>query len=247
MMQLVLVACLAAVAKAVPSVNGTASNEAWCIGASLTHAEVGALSVPAGKHFRGAFRDITLWLEDSLSAEDAAVCERFDKHVEGNDGLWVIEYDHNELMVKERVRILELGVEIKAHHGKTLIVGGGMEASEKLGYDACGSEQDKSFISVPSRDVVGPKPMLASLKNKYKELLKEKRPLNLELLEFISEAQLTDMITRLQAYDSRNSFAGDNGLNQAADVSKKYEFCTKNDELCIKNEKLCIETGKCAF
>eukprot|EP01048_Picozoa_sp_COSAG05_P013850 COSAG05_NODE_1513_length_4667_cov_51.337785_6_plen_249_part_00 len=49
----------------------------------------------------------------------------------------------------------------------------------------------------------------------YAEQLKEARPLNLELLEFISEQELEDRISFLQDYESRNSFSGDNGLNQA--------------------------------
>eukprot|EP01043_Picozoa_sp_COSAG02_P054699 COSAG02_NODE_6233_length_3709_cov_65.198892_4_plen_346_part_00 len=172
-----------------------------------------------GKHFRGAYRDFSLWIEDEqlTGTADGEACEQFgERHRHGNDGLWVIEYDEEELMAKERARMVEIGVDVKAEYKKTLIVSGGEEAAAKLGYDACGSEEDKSFISVPPRDVRGPQPMPAATKARYKQLLKEKHAINLDLLEFISEAQLTEMISQLQDYTSRNSFAGDNGLNQAA-------------------------------
>jgi hypothetical protein len=212
------VSTLLGVVAAVPHhVNSTHRPESWCMGSPLTHQEVSEMSAPLGRHFRGAYRDFTLWVEDDgLVAEADSGCERFGPHVEGNDGLWVIEYDEDELMVKERARMAKLDITIKAEHKKTIVVAGGEKAADILGYDACGSEEDKSFISVPSRDVRGPKAMPAATKARYKEMLKEPKQLNLDLLEFISEAQLTDMITTLQAYQSRNSFSGDNGLNQAA-------------------------------
>ena len=187
------------------------------MGPPLSHEEMSALEVEAGgRHFRGGYRDFSLWItEDELV--DSGACEGFgEAHRHGNDGLWVIEYDEEELMLKERARMLEIGVEVKAQHKKTLIVSGGEEAADKLGYDACGSEEDKSFISVSPRDVRGPRPMAAATKAQYKQRLQQKEAINLDLLSFISEEQLEDTISRLQEYVSRNSFSQDNGLNQAA-------------------------------
>ena len=88
-------------------------------------------------------------------------------------------------------------------------IGGGEKAADKLGYDACGAEDKKSFISVPSRDVSGPRKMAATTKAYYQEQLKEKRQLNLDLLEFISEEELTAMATEQMRRNASNDLDAD--------------------------------------
>lgn len=46
----------------------------------------------------------------------------------------------------------------------TVVVGGGESVGDTLGYDACGMETDKRFISVPSHAVHGPPAMTAETK-----------------------------------------------------------------------------------
>eukprot|EP01045_Picozoa_sp_COSAG04_P045448 COSAG04_NODE_15936_length_515_cov_0.877404_1_plen_134_part_01 len=51
----------------------------------------GGVRARGGAGFRGAFRDMTLWVE--RREERLHRCEVFGRHEHGNDGLWVIEYD----------------------------------------------------------------------------------------------------------------------------------------------------------
>jgi hypothetical protein len=218
MLKTLLGAALVGAAAAVPvNTTGGGVPYSWCFGAPLE--EGTAVAARQGAEFRGSFRDFTLWLEDGRLRD--ASCTRFARHKLGNDGMWVIEYDDEPLMLTERARMAEIGIAVLATRGKSLIVGGGEKAADKLGYDACGAEDKKSFISVPSRDVSGPRKMAATTKAYYQEQLKEKRQLNLDLLEFISEEELTASISHMQDYESRNSFAGDNGLNQAVEWAEQ--------------------------
>ena len=53
------------------------------MGSPLTHQEVSEMSAPLGRHFRGAYRDFTLWVvDDGLVAEADSGCERFGPHVD---------------------------------------------------------------------------------------------------------------------------------------------------------------------
>lgn len=221
-MKSAIFAGLAACATAIPANNASSAvrTSSWCFGAPLEEREGAPLVARReGKEFRGGFRDFTLWLEDSRLRD--ASCQRFgQEHTEGNDGLWVIEYDEEELMLKERARMAEVGIDIVAEHKKTIVVGGGEAAADKLGYDACGAEQDKRFISVPQQDVRGPKAMPKEVKDYYSAKLEHKQQINLDLLEVISEDALVERIAFLQEYESRNSFSQDNGLNQAVEYAE---------------------------
>ena len=63
------------------------------------------------------------------------------------------------MLEKETKRMRELGVQIHLEQGLPVIIGGGEEAPDTMGYDACGMEVGFRFISIPSKGVRGPKGM----------------------------------------------------------------------------------------
>ena len=89
--------------------------------------------------------------------------------------------------------------------------------ADALGYDACGMEEDKRFISVPAEAVRGPKSMNKEEKARYMKMAKNKDTQVENLLELVQETSLVGFIEHMQDYQSRNSYSGDNGLDQAAD------------------------------
>jgi hypothetical protein len=111
-------------------------------------------------------------------------------------------------MQTEKARMSEISVAILAESANSLVVGGGEAAADKLGYDACGAEEKKAFISVPSQDVRGPQKMPAETKAYYAGKLSQPHRMNLDLLELISQERLVGSITTMQAYQTRNSFSG---------------------------------------
>lgn len=177
----------------------------------------GRIEKREGAEFRGAFQDFTLWVEVGYTR--VPQCERFHRHHKGNDGLWVVEYDTEKLMLEElgRIQLEKLDVPILKTHKLSIVVGGGERTADLLGYDACGMEKDKRFISVSSTDVRGPQKMPAATKARYMELAKQKRPAVEELLRLVDETSLLAVIERLQDYETRNSFSGANGLDPAAE------------------------------
>ena len=212
--------------------RGHGRGSSWCFGAPLFGEDRGSFSsakldearvelgVSHGAELRGAYRDVTLWVESSRS--QVHHCTPFDDHHHGNDGLWIIEFDDAETMRSETERARLLGVPVLLEHKLTIVVGGGETTSDTLGYDACGMEEDKRFISVPSHGVRGPRAMDPLVKAKYMQLATDKSNKNMDLLQLVSQENLVSMITHMENYWSRNSFSadgpeGEQGLNQAAD------------------------------
>lgn len=191
------------------------ARRSWCIGAPLEKTE--HIARRHGKEFRGAFRDFTLWVEDGRLRGDAS-CQRFGElHAEGNDGLWVVEFDDLELMQTERQRMAKVGIDVKAIQNRSILVGGGIDAADTLGYDACGAEKNKRFISVPTSDVRAPRAMPKATKAYYKSLLTSPQPSHLDILDAINETLLVESISHMENYDTRNSYSGANGLDQAVE------------------------------
>jgi hypothetical protein len=186
--KLVCAAAVTAVASAVP----TPRPMSWCAGpANMTQSP---------QEFRGQYRDVSLW----LASPGHPGCEELVEHRSGNDGLWVIEYDEEPLLLSERARMLSLpGVQLLARRNNSLVVAGGEAAADALGYDACGAEKDKRFISVPTGVVRAPAAMTPERKAFYRNRIKQPRQMNLDLLDLISESQLVDTISHLQAYASQ--------------------------------------------
>lgn len=211
MMLRVLVLC--AVAKAAFAATGST----WCVGPAL----LGEARVAkrAGAEFRGAYRDLTLWIEDEAGSSSS--CERFGKvHIEdGNDGLWVVEFDEEALMQTERKRMESIdGIDVMAARGNTIVVGGGEVAADLLGYDACGAEEMKRFISVPTQNILGSH-MPKAAKQHYLS-----QPYNADvelLLNTINQQELVDTISHLENYTTRNSFSGANGLDAAVEWAEE--------------------------
>ena len=191
----------------------------WCAGAPLDLDDGASLTaeslagvrearqVAGGAQFRGAYRDLTLWVE-APGSHDVQHCEVFDKHFKGNDGLWIIEFDEPELMRSELARMKELEVPVLAERKLTLVVGGGESTGDTLGYDACGMETDKRFISVSTHAVHAPASMPREAKDRMMRLAKHKSPAALDLLERVSMSELVELIEHMEGYFSRNSYSG---------------------------------------
>lgn len=199
--------------------------EDWCAGPP---AKEGRTPPPPvnGSEFRGAFRDLALWLEPEGTALQGRQrgCQDFKQHVKGNDGLWIIEFDHSIDMYREEKAAIRAGIPIVLKKDLTLVLSGGEKVPDALGYDACGMEEDKRVISVPGKNVRGPQAMSAWTKAKYMRAARHKRDDIASLVGQISDSSLTGFIAHMQEYGSRNSFSGKDNLVAAADwVEAKFK------------------------
>jgi len=125
---------------------------------------------------------------------------------EGNDGLWVVEFDDMEVMTKD-MKLIEKGNYPVVHQsGLTIVVGGGEELTTTLGYDTCGDNLGKRVISVPLS------PVKATKRNSKMESLmlkaQQKDPAIVEVLNLISQDNLEAYITEFSSYNGRNSYSG---------------------------------------
>eukprot|EP01065_Artemidia_motanka_P007991 TRINITY_DN139_c0_g2_i1.p2 TRINITY_DN139_c0_g2~~TRINITY_DN139_c0_g2_i1.p2 ORF type:complete len:462 (+),score=211.63 TRINITY_DN139_c0_g2_i1:69-1388(+) len=196
-----------AIAAAVP-----VSGLQWCAGPSAGQSR----TPPApekGAEFRGSYRDVALWLTPSSTGG----CQEFMQHHSGNDGLWIVEFDHSLDLYREERAARKAGVPVLLRRGKSLLLGGGERVPDKLGYDACGMESDKRVISVASGPVKGPQPAAQSNIEYYRKQAQTKRADVASLLSEVSRSSLEGLISHMQEYTSRNSYSGSNGLDQAAD------------------------------
>eukprot|EP01043_Picozoa_sp_COSAG02_P076187 COSAG02_NODE_16060_length_1117_cov_0.761297_2_plen_262_part_01 len=219
---------LVAVARVADAIPKAGERGQWCVGAALeadsaesVAAVREARQVARSAQFRGSFRDLTLWVEPPGS-HAIHHCEVFHEHLWGNDGLWVIEFDEETLMTDELARMKALEVPVLVQRKRTLVVGGGESTGDTLGYDACGMETDKRFISVSTHAVHAPATMPREAKARMMQLAKHKSSATEDLLEAVSMAELVELIDHMEGYFTRNSFSGDGpageeGLNQAAD------------------------------
>lgn len=197
---------------------GSSAISEWCVGPPAKPSHTPSPPVN-GSEFRGAFRDLALWLEPegkALAAGKDHHCRAFKRHTKGNDGLWVIEFDHTLDLYKEEKAAARAGISVLLKQGKTLVLGGGEKVPDLLGYDACGFEPNKRVISVPTRDVRGPRPMSAWTKTTYMRKAKNKRSDIANIVDQIVPDKLSGLITHMQEYNSRNSFSGSNDLEAAA-------------------------------
>eukprot|EP01065_Artemidia_motanka_P007995 TRINITY_DN139_c0_g2_i5.p2 TRINITY_DN139_c0_g2~~TRINITY_DN139_c0_g2_i5.p2 ORF type:complete len:445 (+),score=189.26 TRINITY_DN139_c0_g2_i5:57-1391(+) len=205
-----------ATAAAVLAAAWSVSGQEWCAARSA-----GPSRTPpppeAGSQFRGEFRDLALWIEPDAETAARAGCQPFLPHRRGNDGLWVVEFDHSLDLYREERAARRAKVPVVLRRNLTLVLGGGAEVPDRLGYDACGMETDKRVISVPAASVKGPKAMPASTKAKYMAAARERRADVAELLENVKADSLSGFIEHFQSYETRNSYSGNNGLNEAAD------------------------------
>lgn len=145
------------------------------------------------------------------------------EYEEGNDGLWVVEFDTQETMDKDMKAITSGNFPVVHKAGMTVVVGGGVELTEALGYDACGENLGKRVISVPMEHVKSTK-----RNSKMEELMaaaQQKDPQVEEVLSLISQDSLEAYIAEFTSYNGRNSYSGNvttfefpkGSLDQAAD------------------------------
>jgi len=153
-----------------------------------------------GAEFRGAFRDLSVWVDPVQSSTDTH--------------LWVVEYMSAEQLSAERLRAESAGLEVVLQEKKSLLMQGNVPGL--LGYDACGGEPNKTVISVASR-AVSYVPMPSADASKYLALARNADPWIVALLDQVSQSSITDSITTLQSYTSRNSASGSSGLGPAAE------------------------------
>lgn len=209
--------------------------EDWCAGPPAARSHTPQPPVN-GSQFRGAFRDLALWLEPEGTALEGAKrgCQAFKQHVQGNDGLWIIEFDHSIDMYREEKAAKRAGISVLLKKGLSLVLGGGEKVPDTLGYDACGMEEDKRVISVPGQDVRGPQPMSRRAKAAYMHAARNKRADIATLVNQISDTSLSNFIKHMQEYGSRNSYSGKDNLVAAADWVEKqfqsYGFTVTRDQ-----------------
>jgi len=159
-----------------------------------------------GLEFRGAFRDFSLWREQTTSVATEA---------DFAEPVWVVEFDNAEEIEGESARAKSLGLDIILQQGKSLMLQG--DVPKTLGYDACGGSKNKTVVPVADHEVT-PGAMPASDLDKYKELAKTRNAKNIALRAGVSQDSLKGYIEKLQGYGSRNSYTGEGGtLDQAAD------------------------------
>jgi hypothetical protein len=210
----VLFITLAASAGALPveDVNATRRPHGyWCAGAPVD--PKAPVAHHTGASFRGQFQDLSLWVEDTTHTLHN--CEVIEPHHSGNDGLWVIEFDTDDMMRREKAKIWVAGLKVMAERARTLVVAGGEKVPNALQYDACGMEKDLRIISVSDHAVRGPRPMSHEEKEKYMKLAKERLAGVEEVLGAVERDSILGFIGHFQSYQTRNSYSGDNGLNQA--------------------------------
>lgn len=184
----------------------------------------------SGADFRGNFRDLSLWVEKDSSV--VPNCKIMEKHSRtNNDQLWVVEFGSAKQLQKEKAYALKQKLNIVLQQGESLVISG--DVPGKMGYDACGSEGDKTVISVSKTPIRGPRPMLKAEKDKYMARARVPSDKNINLLDRVSSDSLAQLITHMEDYTSRNSYSGENGLNQAVDWAaeklKGYGFAVTRE------------------
>jgi hypothetical protein len=137
----------------------------WCAAPPVDLTSFNFTATQAGAEFRGGFRDFSLYVEDRH--DTVPHCETLENFHDGNDGLWIVEFQTEEQVQTERARATELGLRVVAQRKLSLLISGGEEVTGKLGYDACGTETDKVVLSVPTARVAGPHRMAAADKARY--------------------------------------------------------------------------------
>lgn len=207
----------------------------WCAGPPARQSHTPQPPVN-GSEFRGAFRDLALWLEPEGTVLEGAKrgCQVFKQHAKGNDGLWVIEFDHTLDMYREEKAARRAGIPVLMKKGLTLLLGGGEKVPDALGYDACGMDEDKRVISVPAENVRGPQPMSRWSKAAYMRAARNKRVDIASIVDEVSDTSLTSLISHMEQYGSRNSYSGTDDLvaaaNWAEEQFKSYGFTVTRDE-----------------
>eukprot|EP01060_Flectonema_neradi_P039957 TRINITY_DN896_c2_g2_i1.p1 TRINITY_DN896_c2_g2~~TRINITY_DN896_c2_g2_i1.p1 ORF type:complete len:440 (+),score=115.51 TRINITY_DN896_c2_g2_i1:56-1375(+) len=184
------------------ALHGATAIEEWCAAAPLPSVH----SIPlqkAGSQFRGAFRDLTLYIHEEKAL--GAACKDFDIHKQGNDGLWVLEFESPGAMMESATRAKKLGVPVLLMQNGTYIASGGEEVPDRLGYDACGADLDKRMMSVSDTQVLGPKPMSQSKVDSIKNYIKTKHDSITDAVSRVTEESLMQSVAHLQEYHSRNS------------------------------------------
>jgi len=167
--------------------------------------DVTVSTAPSGRgSFRGSFRDVSLWVEEASGLGLSSADSR----------LWVVEYTSTTEMKAERARAESAGILVTLQEKTTLVLQGNVPSV--MGYDGCGGETNKTVISVADHEVLE-RSMPASSASKYLAQAQAADPVIVQFLNQVSQQSITERLTTLQSYTSRNSRSGDNGLDPAAE------------------------------
>jgi hypothetical protein len=186
--------------------------------------------------FRGNYAGFDLL----VAPEGHSFGTEIQQYGEGNDGLWVVEFDNEAIMLGD-MKIIEATPEASVVHksGLTAVIGGGEFLTTALGYDACGENVGKRVISVPHSRVV-PTKRNSRMESLFAAAL-EKDPDVVAVLDLISQSSLEGLIREFESYNGRNSYSGSynttafpkGSLNEAADwaadVLSGYGFQVTRD------------------
>jgi len=147
---------------------------------------------------------MSVWVEDAAGPRASSADSR----------LWVVEYTSAAEMRAELARAESAGLVVTLQDKLSLVLQGNVPSL--LGYDACGSEANKTVISLADYEVLE-KPMPDVAASKYLARAQTADPLIVEFLSQVSQESIVETLTTLQSYTSRNSGSGAAGLDPAAE------------------------------
>eukprot|EP01064_Diplonema_japonicum_P010038 TRINITY_DN17403_c0_g1_i1.p1 TRINITY_DN17403_c0_g1~~TRINITY_DN17403_c0_g1_i1.p1 ORF type:complete len:862 (+),score=216.49 TRINITY_DN17403_c0_g1_i1:51-2636(+) len=180
----------------------------WCVAEKAAQGHA--------REFRGTFRDFSMY----AGVGKVPACKDITKHVEGNDGLWVLEFDKESDYTNAKERLQAANMKIFFDSGKlSFVTNGGTQLTDIVGLDGCGGEVGTSVIPVSATKVIpspGPSDELltrGALRND---------PVIAAAVSHVSESELVDFVTKLQSYHTRNSYSTE--VAEAGQwIEKQYE------------------------
>lgn len=182
----------------------------WCANKNLkltrgvsSNAEKWPVNTPAIS-FRGRYSEFSLFVEEKSGMLQE--CDVFKDHLQGDDGLWIIEEPTKEALDKTKATLLAAGLPIYYEGELSFVVGGGAAVPNVSGLDGCGADEDTAFIPVPSYGVQPPY-LTGVLQKKWAQRRLVADPKVEKAVAAVSESSLISSIKDLQNFYTRNSYS----------------------------------------
>ena len=175
--------------------------------------------------FRGAYAEFDLVIVGEkgshvMRATSGGVeCSCFERHMRGNDGLWVIETSTTQkaAWLAAGVRRAGFKIEYRSASGLSFVATGAERLPNVEGLDGCGENPDTSVIPVPAHavplDLLGTGPAFAP-----PSTCADAQPPVQAVVDAISQDELLGRVGELQAFGTRNSYS--QPVHDAADYLK---------------------------
>ena len=206
--------------------------------------------------FFGKYRDYVLY---KVNKKTACVKGKISGKAERKDGLWVMEFDADKGYESALANIKKASIPILYTDAnlKNILARGGLDLPDKTDLDACGGEVGTSVIPVPVTSIrnypsehfesAEVNPTLRLLLQNANTTLKND-PKIAQAMEHISVASLESTISKLQAYETRNSYSQDihHAKKVIEDLYKSYGFTTStfNYRSDMPGNVVAIKEGK---